>query len=90
MVASARVCHAALSTSSADDRFLIAQPIHGGVIACLDAHEQIGKGLDRRHSGEKLAQHGGRQLASATAAMSQRSQARLVISHVRISMLADS
>ena len=59
-----------------DDAGLVVEPPHRRVVAGLRADEQIGEGRRRRLLGEQLAQHGGRQLAAAAAAMGESGQAK--------------
>ena len=57
------------------DRLLVVQPVHGGVVAMLDAHQQVGIGRCQMRGeggvGEDVAQHGWRDLAAAAAAVGE-------------------
>ena len=59
-----------------DDAGLVVKPPYRGVVAGLRSDEQIGEGRRRRLLGEQLAQDGGRQFATAAAAMGESGQAK--------------
>ena len=61
-------------------RLLVDLP-DGGIVGRLGAHQKLREHLSHRLAGQKVAQHGGGQLAAAAAAMGQLGQAKGNIGH---------
>ena len=59
-----------------DQGLLVVEKVHGGVVAGFDADQQLGRDRHRGSALEDVAQHAGRDLAAAAAAVGEGGQAR--------------